>query len=159
VDPEQKKKALRKITYGLYVLTARHGEDVAAGTVNWLSQASFQPPLVVAGVKRDSHLFDLLRRAGAFAVNVLGRHQKHVAQEFFKPTRYEDGKLNGFAFEPGPSTKAPLLLDLPAWFEAHLTDVVERGDHAVVVGEVVGAGVREDVPPLVMWDTGWFYGG
>ncbi|APD08937.1 flavoprotein [Thermus brockianus] len=29
----------------------------------------------------------------------------------------------------------------------------------MVVAEVVGAGVRYEAKPLVMWDTGWFYGG
>lgn len=41
---EAKKKVLRSFTYGLYVLTAQDGDEVAAGTVNWVTQASFQPP-------------------------------------------------------------------------------------------------------------------
>jgi hypothetical protein len=28
-----------------------------------------------------------------------------------------------------------------------------------VVAQVVEAGVRYEAKPLVMWDTGWFYGG
>jgi flavin reductase (DIM6/NTAB) family NADH-FMN oxidoreductase RutF len=51
-------------------------------------------------------------------------------------------------------------LDLPAWFEARVTDAVKRGDHTVFVGEVVSVGLRSpQVRPLEMWDTGWFYGG
>ena len=52
------------------------------------------------------------------------------------------GTINGLAFEPGPETGAPLLLDLPAWFEARVTDMVKRGDHTVVVAEVINAGLR-----------------
>jgi len=49
MDGDQKKKALRAINYGLHVLTANDGGDYAAGGVNWLSQASFEPPLVMGG--------------------------------------------------------------------------------------------------------------
>jgi len=160
VNESDRKRALRMITYGLYVLTAAADGEVAAGTVNWLSQASFQPPLVMVGVKRDSHVHALIERSGKFAVNVLAAGQKDVAATFFRPSQVEDGRINGLAFEPGPQSGAPLLLDAPAWFEARVTDTVAHGDHTVFVAEVVEAGVRDgDARPLVMWDTGWFYGG
>lgn len=160
MDAEVKKQVLRKLTYGLYVLTAAHGGEVAAGTVNWLSQCSFTPPLVMVSVKADSHLHALIDRSGGFAVNVLSAAQKDVAQAFFRPTEVKDGRLNGYAYEPGPLTGAPLLVDLPAWFECRVTDSVKRGDHTVFVGEVVEVGLRDAAArPLEMWDTGWFYGG
>jgi flavin reductase (DIM6/NTAB) family NADH-FMN oxidoreductase RutF len=160
MDPEVKKRTLRLLTYGLYVLTAADGDEVAAGTVNWLSQASFEPPLVMVGVKADSRIHELVERSGTFAVNILGADQKDVATAFFRPSQVEDGRINGYAFEPGPETGAPLLIDLPAWFEARVTDVVKRGDHTVFVAEVVNAGLRDpEAKPLEMWDTGWFYGG
>ncbi|MFQ5556824.1 MAG: flavin reductase family protein, partial [Acidimicrobiales bacterium] len=70
MDAGDKKLALRAINYGLYVLTARDGDDFAAGGVNWLSQASFDPPLVMAGVKADSGAAAIIGRTGEFAVNV-----------------------------------------------------------------------------------------
>src|SRR5215470_15076521 len=50
MDANAKKTTLRMIPYGLYVLTAA-GKDgqVGAATVNWVTQASFAPPLVVVG--------------------------------------------------------------------------------------------------------------
>ena len=57
-------------------------------------------------------------------------------------------------------TGAPLLLELPAWFEAQVTDAVKQGDHTVYVAEVVEAGVRDKaIRPLQLVDTGWSYGG
>lgn len=151
---------MRLATYGLYVVTAADGNDVAAGTLNWLSQASFAPPLVMVGVKAESGLHALIERSGAFAVNVLAAGQKDVASAFFRSTEVVSGRINGYPFEPGPETGAPLLPDLLAWFEARVTDVVKRGDHTVFVAEVVDAGLRDaEAKPLEMWDTGWFYGG
>jgi len=160
VDPQAKKLALRAINYGLYVLTARDGDELAAAGVNWLSQASFEPPLVVAAVKTDNDSHALVERTGAFAVNVLADDQLDVGKAFFRTTTVEGDTLNGYRFEPGPETGCPLLVDLPYWFEARVTDTVRRGDHTVFVAEVVGAGVRdESATPLLLRSTGMNYGG
>ena len=48
MDSDAKKAVLRMIPYGLYVLTADDGAgNVAAATVNWVTQTAFAPPLVV----------------------------------------------------------------------------------------------------------------
>src|SRR5690606_2790630 len=78
MDPAQKKVALRAINYGLYVLTARDGDDYGAGGVNWLSQASFEPPLVMAAVKADSGSAAIIGRTGTFAVSVLADDQLDI---------------------------------------------------------------------------------
>jgi flavin reductase (DIM6/NTAB) family NADH-FMN oxidoreductase RutF len=160
VDPQQKKVALRAINYGLYVLTAVDGEEYAAAGVNWLSQASFDPPLIMVAVKSDSDTHSVIQRSGAFAVGVLGDDQLDVGKAFFRTTSVDGDTLNGYRFERAPETGAPLLVDLPYWFEARLTDTVPRGDHTVFVGEVVGAGVRdESATPLLLRATGMNYGG
>ena len=77
MDANVKKTALRMIPYGLYVLTAKGKDDtVAAATVNWVTQASFAPPLVAVGVKADSHAHALIKESKAFALNVLGKGQQ-----------------------------------------------------------------------------------
>src|SRR2546427_3655897 len=74
MDPNAKKTTLRMIPYGLYVLTAANkAGQVAAATVNWVTQASFEPPLVAIGVKADSHAHALIKESKAFALNVLGK--------------------------------------------------------------------------------------
>jgi flavin reductase (DIM6/NTAB) family NADH-FMN oxidoreductase RutF len=160
MDPQDKKVALRAINYGLYVLTAVDGNEYAAAGVNWLSQASFEPPLIMVGVKTDNDSHAIIERTGSFAVNVLGEDQLEIGKAFFRSTVVEGDTLNGFRFERAPETGAPLLVDLPYWFEARVTDTVKRGDHTVFVAEVVGAGVREEsVTPLLLRSTGMNYGG
>ncbi|HEY2428536.1 MAG TPA: flavin reductase family protein [Acidimicrobiales bacterium] len=160
MDPQAKKVALRAINYGLYVLTAIDGDQVGAAGVNWLTQASFEPPLIAVAVKADNDSHAIIEKTGTFAVNVLGEDQLDIGKAFFRTTKVENGTLNGYRFEPGPETGAPLLVDLPYWFEARVTDTVKGGDHTVFVAEVVGAGVRDDsVTPLLLRSTGMNYGG
>ncbi len=160
MDVEVKKQTLRMLTYGLYVLTAAADGELAGGTVTWLSQASFSPPLVMVGVRVDSKVHALIDQSGLFAINILGAGQTAEATAFFRPSQVVEDRLNGLAFEPGPATGAPLLLDLPAWFEARVTDAIKRGDHTVFVAEVINAGVRDSqAKPLELSDTSWSYGG
>jgi flavin reductase (DIM6/NTAB) family NADH-FMN oxidoreductase RutF len=166
MDQNVKKTALRMIPYGLYVLTGEAGGEVAAATVNWVTQTAFQPPLVVVGVKTDSSPHGVIKRAGHFALNLLGKGQQGVAGAFFKPTSRGDGLINGQPFHAG-STGAPILDAVPAWLECRLVDTVEKGDHSVFVGEVVDAGLaaevegRPDDATLTLKDMGEkvFYGG
>ena len=158
MDEQAKKTALRRIPYGLFLLTAKHGDDVASGTVNWVTQTSFKPPLVAVGIKHDSHPYAVVKAAGAFAINVLGADQKDVAQAFFGTVRPEGDRLGPVTFTAGV-TGAPIINESPAYWECRVVGTLEQGDHHVFLGEVVEAGVHGDSPTLLLRDTGWNYGG
>ena len=167
MDPNARKTTLRMIPYGLYVLTAAHADGgVAAGTVNWVTQASFEPPLVAVGVKADSHAHALIRDTNAFALNVLGKGQQALAYTFFKPAERQGQTISGEPFRRG-TTGAPILTNTPAFIECTLEATVEKGDHSLFVGRVVEVGLpkalegRADDATLWLKDLGEkvFYGG
>ncbi len=159
MDLEAKKNALRMISYGAYIATARGGDDTAAATVTWVTQMSFEPPLVAVGVKLDSQLYRAILRGNTFALNMLANDQSEIAARFFKAAQLEGETLGGYAVEFGV-TGAPLLVDVPAYLECKVTDVVERGDHVLFLGEVVDAAHRREATPLDLYrDTKWNYGG
>lgn len=160
MSDDPKKTALRQFSTGLYLMTASDGEVAAGNTVSWVSQASFEPRLVMVAVKATSRLHSLVEKTGTFALGVFSSSQKDMAQTFFKPAELSDGMLAGHAVEAGPRTGAPIPLDLPYWLEARVTDWVQRGDHTVFVAEVLTGGVRDaSARPLEMSATGWSYGG
>ncbi|MFI5000293.1 MAG: flavin reductase family protein [Reyranellales bacterium] len=167
MNADSKKAALRMIPYGIYVLTADDGKgNIAAATVNWVTQTAFAPPLVVVGVKADSGAYQTVKSARNFALNMLGKEHKSLAFTFFKPADVSDGKISGQAFRKG-TTGAPIFLDAPGAIECRVTTIVEQGDHHIVVGEVVEAHLnrtlsgRPDTNILEMKDLGdnVFYGG
>jgi flavin reductase (DIM6/NTAB) family NADH-FMN oxidoreductase RutF len=158
MDEQAKKTALRRIPYGLFLLTAKYGDDVASGTVNWVTQTSFKPPMVAVGIKQDSHPYAVVKQSGAFALNTLGADQKDVAQTFFGTVTPDGDHLGPLTFRAG-STGAPVINEAPAYWECRVVGVLEQGDHHVFLGEVVEAGVNSDTPTLLMRDTGWNYGG
>ncbi|MEO8349043.1 MAG: flavin reductase family protein [Acidobacteriota bacterium] len=160
MDEDVKRQVLRRIPYGMYVMTALVDGAPVASTLTWLSQCSFHPPLVMIGVQSNSRIHYAVEKSGSLVVHFLSEDQQETARRFFRPPAGDDGKLHGLVWEPAPETGAPLLAELPAWFEARVTDAVHRGDHSVFVAEVVGAGIREaDFAPLTLSTTPWSYGG
>jgi flavin reductase (DIM6/NTAB) family NADH-FMN oxidoreductase RutF len=160
MDLEAKKIALRKFPHGVYVIGVCEGGRASAFTGTWLTQASFAPPLVALGVRKDSHSFQMLTRGRVFSVNILGKAHKAIAEHFVKPAPDPAEKLAAFKHRAG-TTGAPILEEAIAYLECEVREVSGAlGDHAVVLGEVVDAGVRDAAAPaLTLLDTGWHYGG
>ncbi|MCL6453996.1 MAG: flavin reductase family protein [Alicyclobacillus sp.] len=159
MDAQAKKTALRGITYGLYVIGTKIGDgDVNAFTGNWVTQTSFDPPLVAIGVKKGTTSYDGIVASQVFSVNVLETGQKDLAFKFFKPVTRVGNKFDDVEFYTA-TTGSPILKDALSWFECKVIDVNDRGDHALILGEVVDAGVHREGEPLNLRETGLFYGG
>src|ERR1700750_2430173 len=124
MDADAKKIALRMIPYGIYVLTADDGKgNIGAATVNWVTQGSFAPPLLVVGVKADSGAHTVVKGTGRFVLNVLGKGQKPRASPFSNPAKLEGGKLSGQDFHAG-ANGAPILDAAIAAVECSVSQVV-----------------------------------
>ena len=159
MDLQAKKVALRKIPHGIYIVGVKQEAQLNAFTATWLTQVSFTPPLVALGIKKDSHSLAMIQGGRVFSVNLLGKDQKAIAEHFVKPAAVVGEKLKGIRHRPG-KTGAPVLEEAIAYFECEVREIAnERGDHAIVIGEVVEAGVHKDEPALTLMDTGWHYGG
>lgn len=167
MNSDLRKKILRMIPYGIYVLTARAPNgDIGAATVNWVTQVSFDPPLVALGVKPDSGAYAALKESGGFAINFLGKGQQGQAFAFFKPVDVADEKISGEAYHDG-ANGAPILESVVASIECSVVEIVQKGDHHTVIGEVRtlhgGAQIegRPDEAGLHMRELGEnvFYGG
>jgi flavin reductase (DIM6/NTAB) family NADH-FMN oxidoreductase RutF len=150
--PEEFSQALRKITYGFYILTTRkkaaelttRSQDyIAAGTVCWVSQVSFNPPMVMVAVQKSSDLNETIQKSQVFALNYIGTANQALIDTFGHKTEVSDNRLNGLTFEDGV-TGSPLLAACPVAIECRLAEALTpQGDHMIFVGEVVSATVRD----------------
>lgn len=162
-------QALKKITYGFYIVTTRksaeemptRSEDyMAAATVSWVSQGSFEPLLVTVAIKKHSHLHETIEKSRVFAVNIVGKGQMEMLSPFAKESKIEGNKINGYAFTDGEATGSPILDDVPAYFECKVVEDISIGDHSIYVGEVLGGDTRDaSAVPLFEWETNLHYGG
>ncbi|MEA3202412.1 MAG: hypothetical protein QOI63_78 [Thermoplasmata archaeon] len=161
MDVAAKKHALRLVPYGLYLAGARHADGrLSVSLVSWFTQASFDPPLVVLGLHRESEAFKAVGETGVLALNLLGAGQKELVKGFYKHVEVKDGKAGALAVQVGAATGCPLLPDLPAALELRRRAVLDGGDHAAVLFEVVEGHVHDkDVKALDHATAGLHYAG
>ncbi len=159
MNENAKKTILRHFPYGLYAVTVMsEGEDHAM-TANWVMQAAFAPPMLVVAIENESKSLPMIRDARAFAVNVFADGQRDLAARLGRSSRNAPHKLLGVETRPAPVTGAPVLTGGLGWLECRLVATMPSGDHTLVLGEVVEAGVEHEGKALTLAATGMKYSG
>ena len=158
LNGEAKKILLRKIPHGLFICGVAEGDEVNGFTASWVTQGSFEPPLVVMAVRADSTSNGIIQRTGKFSLNVLAADQKDLAAVFFKPQKAMGGRFDAAPYRLGV-LGLPILEQALGAVECELVGQVAKGDHTVFVGEVKTATLHNDGAALELASTGWQYGG
>jgi len=158
-NPDDKKHTLRLLHHNVAVVSAGKNEEAVGATVTWFMQSSFDPPLVTLAVKADSRLNEAIRAGRNLVISLVAKDDKDLAAKFFKPGSWDGDQFGGFDASAHPLGGA--ILDAsPAWLVCELREVVEQGDHHIVVSEVVDCGVNDEkVAAMCLSETGWHYGG
>src|SRR5216117_81862 len=159
MDEAAKKTVLRSFPYGLYAVTVAHGGEEHGMTANWVTQASFDPPMVVVAVENTSKTIGMIRDTHHFAVNVLTQGQRELAGKLGRSSASTPQKLKGIKTKPAPVSGAPILTDALGWVECRVVATLPAGDHTLVLGEVIEAGVEHDGQPLTLAEAGFKYSG
>lgn len=160
LDPQAKKTVLRHVSYGLYAVTAAHDGDRGVFTANWLTQVSFEPPLLAVSVERDSSTLPLIRASGVFAVCPLAAGQRDLAGSLGRPRAKAGDKYETLGLHVHESASgAPVLADTLGFVACRVTGEMEAGDSVLLLGEVVEAAVFHDGDPLTMREAGFRHAG
>lgn len=159
MNEQAKKQVLKMFTYGMFIFTAREGDEIAASSVTWVTQCSFQPPLVAVGLRTDGGPYHIVRQSGIFALHIVPAGETKLASSFFRSAQVRNNRLNGYTFHLDKEHGVPALDVSPAYLICRVREIPELGDHHLVIAEVVDAQLRTPAKPMVLRDTGWSYGG
>ncbi|MFA6451274.1 MAG: flavin reductase family protein [bacterium] len=151
-------EVLRKFTTGIYVLGVVT-DDVKNGMiVSWVTQVSFEPPMLMAAVKKTRFTHDLVHFGGKFTINVLRRDQKDIVGCFKGNKEITPDTIGGVPVAAA-SNGAPCLKDCVGYVECTLVNEIEAGDHTIFVGEVTGEKMIGNTEPMIAADLDHIYGG
>ena len=159
MNADAKKTVLRHFPYGLYVVTVAHGGEEHGMTANWLTQAAFEPPMIAVAVENTSKTIGMIRDSHHFAVNVLQKSQRDLAGKLGRSSQQAPQKLKGIKTKPAPGANTPVLADALGWVECRLVTTLPAGDHTLVLGEVIEAGVENEGEALTLQEAGFKYSG
>ena len=157
------KDALKIMPYGFYSITSKNGDEVNAMVANWVIQASFTPRHVALALAKKSHTYQIIPHGRVFAVNIFNKADQDALIAFSKSTEKNPDKMKNAQYTPAPETGCPVLEGASAYVECRVINVVDSGgDHVIIVGEVVGAGMMKDISiddVLTLPHIGWSYAG
>ena len=136
------RQVIGRFMSGVVVITATHQGERRGMTVSAVASLSLAPPMIVTCLNAASSTQEVIRRAGAFAVNILAEDQEQLAGLFARPGA--DPFLD-LPCEPG-ITGAPILAGTLAVLECQIVQEVRGGSHRVLLANVVRATAGEGSP-------------
>lgn len=134
IDPKALRRSLGTFATGVAVVTARYeGQDFGV-TVNSFTSVSLEPPLVLWCLARSSRTFDAFCAAEHFVINILALDQVAVANRF--AFRTDEAFPADVPFER-VIADSPRLEGSSAYFACRRADVLDGGDHVILMGEIL----------------------
>ena len=113
-------------------------------TINSFTSVSLQPPLVLICIDYRAQVLQLFLRASHYGVNVLRDSQQEISNRF--AYRGED-RFSGVSWSPG-QTGVPILDESLACLECATRQVIDGGDHTILLAEVVSIHTADGDPLL-----------
>ncbi len=155
IDTRAYRNTIGLFATGVTVVTTQVGDDVHGMTANAVASLSLDPMLLLVSVGKKARLATLLRHTTTFTVNVL-RADQEALSTFFAGS-WKDAEPPPFEFLPWdehPELGAVRLSNGLASIGCKVHEILEGGDHWIVIGEVVALSQGEEPRnPLL------FYGG
>ena len=156
MDKKALDTALGSIPYGLYVLGSINGPTVSAVVVNWVTQVSFNPPLIAVAVEARSRMQKHIQESHYFSVNILPKGGTDTAEAFVRQVPPIGNAINGKEFTSSKQG-LPFLRDAVASLECKVKELHQAGDHIIFIGEVTDATSNKETDALTLKETGWKY--
>ena len=145
VDAAVFRGLLGRFATGVAVVTTRTPDGTAIGmTASSLASVSLEPPLVSVCIDHAAAIHRAILAAPAFVINILEESQEAISRRFAgeHPDRFD-----GVGYRAGDHGLV-LLDDVHAWIECARHQLVEAGDHTIVIGRVTGGAPGEGRPLL-----------
>lgn len=149
-DARAFRTALGRYATGVTIVTCDSDIGPLGITANSFASVSLDPPLVLWSPARSSKRFAAFEKAEKFAIHILGDHQKDFCDVF--SSQGNDFSSLDWQFS---AENVPLINDCLVRLECDRHAVHDGGDHAIIVGHVTAAVVREGGSPLVFANGGF----
>jgi flavin reductase (DIM6/NTAB) family NADH-FMN oxidoreductase RutF len=139
------RRAVARFAAGVTVVASQEPDGQLRGmTVSAFLFVSFEPPLILVSMLKGVPTLHTINGRGAFGVSILGVDQQQLSDRFAGD---EDGRFEHVAHDVAASG-AVTLPGAIATLECAVDQLVELGDHVLLVGQVQAATFREGRPLL-----------
>ena len=141
-------KAMFKIGYGLYVLTARENGFDNGCIINTVTQVTSEPNRITVAVNKANKTHDMILASGEFNVSIL---TTSASFEIFKYFGFRSGKdvnkFDGYSDAKRSSNGIYYVTDSTnAYISAKVISATDLGSHTLFLADVTDCEVLSEIP-------------
>ena len=144
------KKAMYKLSYGLFVLTAKEAEKDNGCIINTAIQAASEPNQLSICVNKLNYTHDMVLRTGEFTVSVLSQNAKF---DLFRQFGFQSGRdVNKFenfdACARGANGIYYITEGTNAYISVKVKKTEDLGSHTMFIGAITDMEVLSNAPSV-----------
>ncbi len=130
-------KAMYKLTYGLFILTARDGDKDNGCIVNTVTQVTTEPNRIAVAVNKQNYTHDMIVKTGVFNVSVLTENSKF---DTYKHWGFQSGKdvdkTEAITYQRAGNGVIYLAEETNAYICAKVISATDLGTHTLFLADV-----------------------
>lgn len=138
-------KAIHKLTYGLFILTAKDGNKDNGCIINTVTQVTSEPNRITIAVNKANYTHDMIVKTGEFNVSVLTENSKF---ETYKHWGFQSGKdtdkLEAISFKRSENGITYIADETNAYISAKVISSIDLGSHTLFIADVTASEVLSD---------------
>lgn len=142
------KSAMYKLSYGLFVLTAREGEKDNGCIINTATQVTSEPNRISIAINKSNFTHDMIMNTSRFTVSVISQNAGFdLFQHFGFQSGKEVNKFENYTSCKKSSNGTMIVLDgTNAYISANVISSTDLGTHTLFIADVTDADIINDTP-------------
>lgn len=141
-------QAIFKLTYGLFVVTARENNKDNGCIVNTVTQVTDEPKRISVTVNKACYTHDMIMNTGKLSISILSEKADF---ELFKRFGFQSGRdVDKFAdfegYKAGTDDIKYITIGTNAYIQGNVIDTVDVGTHTIFICDVTDMEVLDDCP-------------
>ena len=133
-------------TTGVMVATTSFEDNLYGMTINSFASVSLEPPLLLFSIDNKSSNLRAFQKAKNFALSILTEKQLPLALEFARPANEKKWQVEKYFSR---NSSVPIFENSLGYFECERYNVVEAGDHHIIIGKIIGCAQLNSSKPLI----------
>ncbi len=148
LSPEEAmKKAVRSLSYGLFIISASYEGKDNAQTANTCFQITSEPVQLAIGINKNNYTHELISKSGKFGVSILDQNGHGLARNFGYKSGRDKDKFEGIKAHRG-QTGVLLPDEVLGTLEAEVVEQLDAGTHTLFLGKVIAGEYLSQGEPM-----------
>ena len=131
-------EAFFKITYGLYIISAKANDKQNGYVANTAFQVTAEPPQIAISCNKDNFTSQLIEESGYFSISILKQDTSADTIGLFGYKTGKDiDKFENVEYKTSKSGTPVVTQDSIAWFDCKVKQTIIVDTHILFIGEII----------------------